>query len=288
MLQNVLIIGGGGFIGSHTADELTKKGHKVRIFDQVDSRWIKDSQEMFIGDYLDTKKLNEAMNGVDVVYNFAAIADIGEAADLRKKTIETNIIGVTNTLEAMIKNNVNRLIYSSSMYVYSDKGSFYRATKQAAELLIETYGSKFNIDYTILRYGSLYGSRAQEWNGMRGFIKEILESGVVTYDGTGEETRDYINVSDAAVLSADAINNKFINDAYIISGQQTLKVKDLFNMIFEILGKKSNVKYKKSKSNDHYGNTPYRYSPKSAKKIVPNEFVDLGQGLLDLIEEIDN
>lgn len=288
MSQNVLIIGGGGFIGSHTADELTKKGHKVRIFDQVTSRWINNSQEMFIGDYLDTEKLNEAMNGVDVVYNFAAIADIGEAADLRKKTIETNIIGVTNTLEAMIKNNINRLIYSSSMYVYSDKGSFYRATKQAAELLIETYGSKFNIDYTILRYGSLYGSRAQEWNGIRSFIKEILESGVVTYDGTGEETRDYINVSDAAVLSADAINNKFINDAYIISGQQTLKVKDLFNMLFEILGKKSNVKYKKSKSNDHYGNTPYRYSPKSAKKIVPNEFVDLGQGLLDLIEEIDN
>ena len=74
----------------------------------------------------------------------------------------------------------------------------------------------------------------------------------------------------------------------IISGQQTLKVKDLFNMIFEILGKKPVIKYEKNNISDNYGNTPYRYSPKSAKKIVPNQFVDLGQGLLDLIEEIDN
>ena len=288
MPQNILIIGGGGFIGSHTADELSKRGHNVRIFDQVNSKWLKHSQEMFIGDYLDIEQLNQAMNGIDVVYNFAAIADIGEAALLRKKTIETNIIGVTNTLEAMIKNNVNRLIFSSSMYVYSDKGSFYRATKQAAELLIETYSAKFNIDYTILRYGSLYGSRAQDWNGIKRFIKEIIDSDSVTYSGTGNETREYINVSDAAALSADALTDKFINDAFIISGQQTLKVKDLFNMIFEILGKKPVIKYEKNNISDHYGNTPYRYSPKSAKKIVPNQFVDLGQGLLDLIEEIDN
>ena len=58
-------------------------------------------------------------------------------------------------------------------------------------------------------------------------------------------------------------------------------------MIFEILHKKVNVKYSNEDfREDHYGNTPYRYSPKSAKKIFPLEFVDLGQGLLNLIEEV--
>tara|TARA_B110000444_G_scaffold260300_1_gene306752 strand:- start:987 stop:1865 length:879 start_codon:yes stop_codon:yes gene_type:complete len=286
MSKNILVIGGAGFIGSHTSDELTARGHKVKILDQVESLWLKDSQEMIIGDYLDKKLLNKSMQDIDIVYNFAGIADIGEASDLRQDTIKTNIIGASMAIEAMINNNVKRLVYSSSMYVYSDKGSFYRASKQAAEILIESYSEKFDIDYTILRYGSLYGSRSQNWNGIKKFIIEILNENKVNYSGSGEEVREYINVIDAAKLSVDVLNNDFINKAVIITGQQSLKVKDLFKIIFEILGKKENVIYEhKIQINDHYGSTPYRFSPKTAKKIVPYEFTDLGQGLLDLIEE---
>ena len=286
MSKNILVIGGAGFIGSHTSDELTARGHKVKILDQVESLWLKDSQEMIIGDYLDKDLLNKSMQDIDTVYNFAGIADIGEASDLRQDTIKTNIIGASMAIEAMINNNVKRLVYSSSMYVYSDKGSFYRASKQAAEILIESYSEKFDIDYTILRYGSLYGSRSQNWNGIKKFIIEILNENKVNYSGSGEEVREYINVIDAAKLSVDVLNNDFINKAVIITGQQSLKVKDLFKIIFEILGKKENVIYEhKIQINDHYGSTPYRFSPKTAKKIVPYEFTDLGQGLLDLIEE---
>ena len=286
MSKNILVIGGAGFIGSHTSDELTARGHKVKILDQVESLWLKDSQEMIIGDYLDKKLLNKSMQDIDIVYNFAGIADIGEASDLRQDTIKTNIIGASMAIEAMINNNVKRLVYSSSMYVYSDKGSFYRASKQAAEILIESYSEKFDIDYTILRYGSLYGSRSQNWNGIKKFIIEILNENKVNYSGSGEEVREYINVIDAAKLSVDVLNNDFINKAVIITGQQSLKVKDLFKIIFEILGKKENVIYEHNiQINDHYGSTPYRFSPKTAKKIVPYEFTDLGQGLLDLIEE---
>ena len=289
MSKNILVIGGSGFIGSHTADVLSNRGHKIRIFDRIKSPWLKDSQEMIVGDYLDADVLFETMKDIEIVYNFAGIADIGEASEHRQKTIETNVIGVSNTIEAMLKNNISRLIYSSSMYVYSDKGSFYRASKQAAELLIETYSDKLNLDYSILRYGSLYGSRSQEWNGLKKFIKQITNEEKVDYAGTGEEVREYINVSDAAKLSADAINDNFINKAIIITGQQSTKVKDLFQIIFEILGKKQNINYQNKKNlNDHYGNTPYRYSPKSANKIIPSEFIDLGQGILNLIQEIDN
>lgn len=288
MSKNVLVIGGSGFIGSHTADELSKAGHKVRIFDKSISPWLKESQEMFVGNYLDKDALFESMQDMEIVYNFASIADIAEASKSRQKTIETNILGISNTIEVMLQLNISRLIYSSSMYVYSDKGSFYRASKQAAELLIETYSQKFDINYTILRYGSLYGSRSQDWNGLKKFINQILKENKVSYAGSGEEVREYINVNDASKLSAQIITDEYINKAVIITGQQSLKVKDLFQMIFEIMGKTQNIVFEnKTDINDHYGNTPYRYTPKTAKKIIPQEFTDLGQGLLNLIEEID-
>ena len=222
-----------------------------------------------------------------ILYNFSSIADISEASKLRRETIKNNILGISNILEAMIKSNINKIIYSSTMYVYSDKGSFYTASKQAAESLIDVYSKSFNIDYTLLRFGSIYGPRSQKWNGIRKFVSEAINKGSLTYSGTGEEVRDYINVIDAAELSVKALDEKYKNKAITVTGQQSMRVKDLFKIIFEILGVEGKVKYLKDHDNkDHYGFTPYKYNPKPAKKIVPSEFIDIGQGILELIDEI--
>ena len=123
-----------------------------------------------------------------------------------------------------------------------------------------------------------------EWN--KKFIKQIINDGYLDYSGNGEEIREYIHAIDAAKISVDLLDNKYSNQAIMITGQQVIKSRDLFKMIFEILHKKVNVKYSNEDfREDHYGNTPYRYSPKSAKNIS-FEFVDLGQGLLNLIEEV--
>ena len=173
------------------------------------------------------------------------------------------------------------------MYVYSSYGSFYRATKQAGEIIIETYQENYGIDYVFLRYGSLYGPRSQDWNGIRGFIEQVIENGCIEYYGNGSEVREYINVLDAASLTTNILEERYKKKAVTITGQQSIKVSDMFEIIFEIGGKKLNVNYlNENKNKFHYGNTPYRYTPKTSMKLVPTEFVDFGQGLLNIFEEI--
>ncbi len=287
--KNILVIGGSGFIGSHTADALTKKGFKVTILDKVISPWLNKDQEMITGNIMDQNFLNSSMKDIDYIYYFAGIADIDEAKSDPYKTIELNIMGLTKALEAAIKNNVKKFIYASTMYVYSSHGSFYRASKQAAEMIIETYQEKFGIEFVFLRYGSLYGPRAQNWNGVRGFVKQVVEKGYIEYPGNGSEVREYIHALDAAELSVKVLHESYNNRAVTISGQQSIKVSDMLAIIFEIEGKKVDIRYlKKNKNTSHYGITPYRYTPKPSMKITPIEFFDLGQGILNIIEEIHN
>jgi UDP-glucose 4-epimerase len=173
------------------------------------------------------------------------------------------------------------------MYVYSAAGSFYRASKQAAETIIETYGESFDLDFTLLRYGSLYGPRAQDWNGLHGYVRQVMEEGRLDYPGSGDERREYIHVCDAARLSVDVLDSKHRNQAITVTGSQVLHSSELAAMIFEIAGIEPNVVFlQDERSEEHYRLTPYRYTPRQAKKLVPSEFIDLGQGILEACEEV--
>ena len=286
-MEKVLVIGGSGFMGSHTADELSRRGFAVTIYDRAVSPWLRADQEMVVGDLMDIGALQAAMKDAACVYHFAGIADIGEARARPYDTIESNVMGVTRALEAAVECGVRRFVYASTMYVYSNHGSFYRASKQAAEIIIEAYHEQSGLDFTLLRYGSLYGPRSQQWNGIRRFATQIVREGRLDYGGSGQEMREYIHVHDAARLSVDVLDERHANCAITITGQQLIRVDELISVLFEIAGRECAVSYHGDSARpDHYGNTPYRYTPKSAKKIVPQEFVDLGQGLLDVIEEI--
>jgi len=286
-MDKVVIIGGAGFMGSHTADVLSERGYKVVIFDHIESPWLRSDQEMVVGDMLDRTLLKEVLDGVRFLYHFGGIADIGEAKDRPYDTINLNVMGATTALEAAVDAGVERFIYASTMYVYSPYGSFYRASKQASELVIEAFHEQFDLDYTLLRYGSLYGPRAQSWNGLRRYVKQVVGQGSLDYRGTGDEVREYIHVKDAAKLSVDILDKEHKNQAITVTGQQVLSSKKLINMIFEIAGVNENVEFiNKNIDSDHYIMTPYRYTPKQAKKLVPKEFMDIGQGILELVEEI--
>ena len=247
--KNILVIGGSGFIGSHTADALSKEGHKVTILDKVISPWLNEDQKMITGNMMDQDILNSSMKDIDYIYYFAGIADIEMAKSDPYKTIELNIMGLTKALEAAVKNSVKKFIYASTMYVYSSHGSFYRASKQSAEIIIETYQENFGIDYVLLRYGSLYGPRAQDWNGVRGFVKEVIEKGYIEYSGSGSEVREYVHALDAAELSVKVLHDSYNNRAVTITGQQSIKVSDMLAIIFEIEGKKVDIRYLKKNKN---------------------------------------
>ena len=122
-------------------------------------------------------------------------------------------------------------------------------------------------------------------------LDEALTSSKITHYGRPEERREYINVVDAANLTVKMLDENYKNDNYILTGNQSITKADLYSMISEILDKSIDVKYKKpvpTKDSSHYTITPYTYLPKPGKKITPELSIDLGQGLIQLIEEIKN
>ncbi len=286
MNEKVIVFGGSGFLGSHIADVLTEKGYQVALFDIKPSPYLKDGQEMIIGDILDSDFVENAISGCDIVYNLAGIADIDECVQRPIDTIRYNILGNAIVLEASRKAKVERFIFASSVYVYSQTGSIYRSSKQAAESFIEDYNKLFGLPYTIVRYGSLYGNRADERNSIYRLIKESLITKKIEYHGSGEEIREYIHVEDAANASVEILSPIYENQHIILTGNQTIKYKDLLNMINEMLGGEIEIIYSNSKSETHYQVTPYSFNPKLGKKLVSTYYVDMGQGILNIMSEI--
>ena len=107
------------------------------------------------------------------------------------------------------------------------------------ENILETYNLNYNLKFTILRYGSVYGLNAQPWNGINKYINAALKSQKIVCNGNGEEIREYINVIDAAKLTVSTLSKKFENSYVTISGINSIKTKDLFVMLEEILQKKN-------------------------------------------------
>lgn len=284
--MKIAVFGGSGFLGSHVADALTQAGHEVVIFDLKPSPYLQDNQKMITGSITDKAAVEKVIKGCDVVYNFAGIADIDEARENPVKTVEINVLGNTIILDACRKNNVKRFVFASSLYVYSEAGSFYRSSKQACELIVENYNKVFGLPFTILRYGSLYGPRTDARNWIYEILKQALTEGKVTRYGDGEEIREYIHVEDAARISVDILSTEFENQRVIISGQQQMKIKDLLIMIKEMFNNKIEIEFLPSESEEHYEITPYCFSPKMAKKITSNQYLDLGQGIMQVLQDI--
>jgi UDP-glucose 4-epimerase len=284
--MKIVVFGGSGFLGSHVADALTDAGHNVTIYDIRPSPYLTDAQKGIIGDILDSAKVEKTVHNADVVYNFAGIADINDASQKPLDSVKYNILGNSIILEACHKAKIKRYVFASSLYVYSKAGSFYRSTKQACELLIENYHEAFGLSYTILRYGSLYGPRADDRNFIYRVIQQALTEGKIAREGDGEEIREYIHVLDAAKGSVDILSEEFANQHVILTGQQQMKIKDLLMMIKEMLDNKVKVEFLPASKNHHYEITPYSFAPKIGKRLTSRTYLDLGQGILDSISTV--
>jgi UDP-glucose 4-epimerase len=281
-----IVFGASGFLGSHVADALSAAGYRVRLFDRCPSLYRSPDQEMIIGDIMDLDQVIEAARGASVVYNFAAIADIDEAHNNPLATATINVLGNMHVLEAARLAGARRFVFASTIYVYSESGSFYRASKQAAERFIETYHERYGLDYSILRYGSLYGRRADTRNGIYRMLHEAVDRHSITYQGSGEAIREYIHVEDAARMSVQVLAPEFANRHLILTGQERLRIKEVMTMISEIMPWQVELHFDEANAVHHYEITPYAFQPRVGRKLVLNEHVDLGQGLLDCLRDI--
>jgi UDP-glucose 4-epimerase len=291
--MRLVVFGGAGFLGSHVADALSEAGHQVVVFDTKPSPYLRPDQEGIVGDILNADQAGAAVKGCDAVYNFAGIADIEEANARPLDTVRINVLGNCILLEAAVQEKIRRFVFASSLYVYSEAGAFYRSSKQACELLIDNYQQAYGLPYTILRYGSLYGDRADDRNWVYRVLKQAVKEGRIVRYGDGEEIREYIHVRDAARYSVTVLAAEYENQHVIISGHQTIKIKDLLTMIKEMMGSRLAIEYRSVKdsrsaieSKLHYEVTPYSFKPKIAHKLVGHDYLDLGQGLLSLLDEM--
>lgn len=286
--KKVIVFGGSGFLGSHVADALTETGHEVTIYDLIPSKFLQKNQKMTVGDILDSDKVERAVKGCDYIYNFAGFSSLDDASVKPIDTIQLNILGNTIIMNAALKAQVERFIYASTIYVYSEKGGFYRCSKQASELYVEEYHRSYGLDYTILRYSTLYGPRADARNSIHRYLKQAITTGGINFNGTGDEVRDYIHVRDAALLSIQILTEQFRNKPVTISGHHPVKFRDMVDMIREIIGRDIKINYSNEPISAHYTHTPYSFTPRVGYKFTNNLYIDMGQGLLECLHEIND
>ncbi len=286
--MRVLVTGGSGFLGSHIADEAFLRGHKVRIFDNVSSPWLLDGQQEMLGDILDGTALSEACQECDAVFHCAAIADLQAARQNPRRAIEVNVLGTLSAMEAAAKAGVRRFVYASSVYVYSRSGSIYRTTKQAAENVVRDLSPDLGLQSTILRYGSLYGPRADPDNAILRLVTMAVSEQKIEFWGDGKEVREYIHIRDAAALSVDALSSDFAGVAVHITGRERLTTEEVIGVICETLGGGIAVSYSDEHFEGRYRLTPYSHTPDTGHRLVGNTYIDLGLGLLEQIRYVSD
>ncbi len=279
----IIIFGGSGFIGSHVAEILSKLGHDVTIADIKKNLSLSKKIKFKKVDIKNEKKIIKLITNKDIVYNFAAIADIQESYDDPIKTFKINIMGSAYILKSCVLAKIKRYILASSIYADSRQGGFYRVSKQSSELMTAEYGKVHKLNYTILRYGSIYGPRSNLNNGLLKIVYDAVKRKKLIYRGTKKAVRSYIHVQDAAKASADILQNKFNKKIVLIKGKRSVKIKDLLIELKKITGLKSKLIFLNKTQKGHYDKRPKPFTKFKTLNYYRNTNLDYKQGIRQLI-----
>ncbi len=284
--EKIVVFGGAGFLGAYLVDLLIKTGYKVFAADIKRTKYISESVYTKC-DILNRNEVRNIVCDATVVFNFAGFANLDRAIENPYETINLNVLGNLNILDAIREFKVKRYIYASSAYAMNTKASFYGLSKLTSEKIIEEYSRVYDIGFTIIRFGSVYSARNYENNYIFNLVKGVIRNHYINHQGDGEEIREYIHAEDAAKLSLEIMENlEYIGQHIILTGFERIKRKELFLMIQEILGEDIQVRFDIDKKSNHYQQTPYQFQPERSKKLIANPFIDLGQGILKCIQNI--
>ncbi len=287
MKKKVSLIGGSGFLGINLAKELHRRGFDIIIYDLHKPKKLNFKYKFEKGNVLNLKNLINKTKGSNYLINLSGVADISYSSKNYIETINSNVMGTLNTLETCKINKIRNYLFSSSVYVYSNSGSFYKSSKQAAECIIQEYCKNFKINFKILRYGSLYGEGSQDWNGIKKYLIESLKNKKILYPGSGKEIRQLIHIFDACKLSVDIMqNSKFNNKSITITGNKSIKSKVILSKIFKASGLTEKIVYKNLKNSLHYSKSPYTYKPIKEIIIKPKKDMNFESGLKNILKEI--
>lgn len=283
--KKVLILGGSGFIGSHVCDALTNVGHKVTIYDIKSSKWINKKQKFVKGSLLDKKLLDKFIKNSQIVYNFAGVSDLDVAVKNPISTIKFNILANAEILNICAKHKIIRYVYSSSIYAGSSQGGFYSASKRAAEDYTLEFCNSSGVDFTILRYGTVYGPRSSNSNSVKNIINYSISNKKILYPGYNKSVREYIHVKDAAEASVKILGKKYKNKCIMLTGKKSIKIKNFLSTLKKILRIKRKIEFKNKTRYGHYISKPKPYKILIAKKFKFNKVREFKKEIQDLVLE---
>jgi UDP-glucose 4-epimerase len=261
--MKILVTGGAGFIGSHLVDRLVRDGYRVRVVDNLSSGRLENIKhhldagnvEIIVGDLKDPQVALEAVEGVDVVFHFAANPEVRVSTTNPEIHFNENIVATFNLLEALRRKGVKELVFASSSSVYGEPEeipvdenapirpvSVYGASKAACEALIHAYTKLYGVKAVVLRYANVVGPRLRHgvvWD----FINKLLRNSTeLEIFGDGKQVRSYIYIDDAIEATITAWRGtETIYGAYNVASEDWITVDEVADELIIAMGL-SNVK----------------------------------------------
>jgi len=260
--MKVLVTGGAGFIGSHVVDKLMLNGHDVVVLDNLSSGNMKNIEHhldeprfRFVkGDIRQARTVKKAFEGIDAVVHEASIVSVPLSIENPVLTNDVNVKGTLNLLEAGLKAEIKRFVYVSSCAVYGDSSKLpinedapvrplspYASSKLAAEEHCITFYENHGIETVRLRYFNVYGPRqaASEYAGvMVKFLERIKRDQPPVIFGDGEQTRDFVYVSDVVEATLLALNREGVaGNVFNIGTGEVVTINKLCKIFLELTGK---------------------------------------------------
>lgn len=305
-MQKVLITGGAGFIGSHTADLLMEQGIAVRVLDNLSSGHranLPDQHpllEFVEGDMRDMQTVQSVMRGISHVVHLAAQVSVVASMEDPVFSAHQNVIGYLNVLDAARNEGVERMVYASSAAIYGEPYCL-PLTEDVPMVQLSPYAleKKFNEDYADLyyrlhdfsslgmRFFNVYGPRQDPKSPYAGvialFIDRIRDEQALIVNGDGEQTRDFIYVRDVARANVAALQLNYQGACNVATGRKTSLLK-LIEVLSEVTGKTANYSHGPAREGDivHSLADPSRMN--NELKVVAD--TDLHSGLALLLESI--
>jgi UDP-glucose 4-epimerase len=269
--MKILITGGAGFIGSNISDSLIDNGHRVIIFDNLSSGKklnINKKAIFYKGNIFDKKSVLNIFTREkpQIVIHKAAQIDVRKSVADPFYDAEINILGSINILQACVKNKAKKIIFASSGgTIYGECGkrapdekafpnplSPYGIAKNSVENYIKFYSDVYGIEYTILRYGNVYGPR-QDPHGEAGvvaiFSARMLNNKPITVFGDGKQMRDYVFVKDVVNANIKALK-KGKNQTINIGTAKAVSVNQLVQVMSKAAGYSKKPQYKTKRNGE--------------------------------------
>ena len=311
--KKILVIGGAGFIGAFVVRELLKEPVKeVIIYDNFARGKMSNIEDCLKdhrcniypngGDVREIDILNDAMKGVDYVIHLAAMWLL-HCKDYPRTAFDVNIAGTFNVIEACVKNNIKKLIYSSSASVYGDavevpmtedhpfnNKNFYGSTKIAGEAMCSAYNDRYGLEVIGLRYMNVYGPGQDQHAVYSGVVPIMLNkidaNEAPTINGDGSQAYDFIYVEDIARSNIAALKSDVKFGYYNVGTQVQTTVKQLCDTILKLKRSELKVVYKPYSADDARALVQNRIgSAEKAEKELGFKFkYDLEKGLNKLME----